>query len=472
MADVPGQPAAARHLTGSGTAGTLAGGPWAAGQAAWPPRLGAVTLLSWYVLLLMAIPSYLVIGPLGAAGPPATVLAAGLACWYLTSWCHPALRPDADRQPMRLAAVIFSCSVLASYASANLSSLPSLQVNGADRGLILLAAWLGVLLVAADGIEDHAQLAVLMRRVVIGATAVAALGIAEFITRSDLTSSLSIPGLQVNEVITDLMTRNGLVRVNSTASQPLEFSAVLTMCLPLAIHQARYAARSRRLRRWLQVAVIGGTVPMAVSRSELLGLAAMALILLPSWPRRDRRRGYLAMALFPLAVYLVRPGLIGSLARSFSQLGSDSSSTSRSGALSMAMPLISQHPWLGMGFQTFFPQSYFFVDDQFVTSLIETGVVGLAAVLALFTAGLLTARAARRSARDRETRDLAWSLTAAIAVAAISFATFDMLSFPMASGLFFLILGCTGAAWRLARVRAARDGGSGRPAAQGRFSPT
>ena len=418
-----------------------------------------MTLLSCYLLLLMAIPSYLVFGPLGAAGPPATMLAAGLLCWYLMTRSHPALGLAAGRQPIRLAAVIFCCSVLATYAAANLSALPSLQANGADRGLILLAAWLGVMLVAADGIGGPGRLATLVRRIVFGATAVAALGIAELLTGTDLTRYLSIPGLQTNELITDLMTRNGLVRVNSTASQPLEFSAVLTMCLPLAIHQARYAPRAKRLRRWLAVAVIGGTVPMAVSRAELLGLAAAALILLPSWPRRDRRRGYVAIALFPVVAYMVRPGLIGGLVRSFSQLGSDSSSTSRSGALSMASPLISQHPWLGMGFQTFFPQTYFFVDDQFITSLIETGIVGLAAVIALFWIGLRTAREARRGASDREARDLAWSLTAAIAVAAISFATFDVLSFPMASGLFFLILGCTGALWRLVRAGSgARDG--------------
>jgi hypothetical protein len=47
-------------------------------------------------------------------------------------------------------------------------------------------------------------------------------------------------------------------------------------------------------------------------------------------------------------------------------------------------------------------------------------------------------------------RDLMQSLAAAVAAAAVSFATFDALSFGIASGLTFLVLGCVGAAWRLA----------------------
>ena len=50
------------------------------------------------------------------------------------------------------------CSVLASYVSASRSAMSASQVNAADRGLILLAGWLGVLLVAADGIADEDRL--------------------------------------------------------------------------------------------------------------------------------------------------------------------------------------------------------------------------------------------------------------------------------------------------------------------------
>jgi hypothetical protein len=40
-----------------------------------------------------------------------------------------------------------------------------------------------------------------------------------------------------------------------------------------------------------------------------------------------------------------------------------------------------------------------------------------------------------------------------VAVAAVAFATFDALSFPIAAGLTFLVIGCAGALRRLVRER-------------------
>jgi O-antigen ligase len=150
---------------------------------------------------------------------------------------------------------------------------------------------------------------------------------------------------------------------------------------------------------------------------------------------------------------LITPSFIAIFGKVFGELGSDTSTTSRSDALSLAGPLIGAHPWFGAGLATFNPQLTFFVDDQFVTSLIETGVVGLLAVLSVFVAGWYVARKLRARPLPQRTRDLGHALFAAIAVAAIFFASFDVLSFSIASNLFFLIVGCAGAAYRLSAVR-------------------
>jgi len=42
-------------------------------------------------------------------------------------------------------------------------------------------------------------------------------------------------------------------------------------------------------------------------------------------------------------------------------------------------------------------------------------------------------------------------VTAAIVAAALSFSTFDALAFPMFAAILFLLVGCGGALWRLAR---------------------
>jgi O-antigen ligase len=417
----------------------------------------AVTLLSCYVFLLMIVPSSLVVGSFGAAGAPSALFAGALLCWYLVLRQNSAFQLDRGKQPMRLAAILFGCSIVATYVSANRSAMSLLQQNAADRGLIVVAGWVAVLLLAADGIRTADRLRTLLRRIVAGATAISVMGMVEFVTGSDLNKYVVIPGLTVHAQFTDLMNRDGLSRVTATTAQPLEYSAVLAMSLPLAIHQARNAPRALRLRRWLQVALIAVAMPMSVSRSAIFGLAVIAIVLLPTWPKRDRRRAYLALLASPLLVWLFAPGLLGDFGGLFSQIGTDSSSTSRTGAYSASVPFIAHHPWFGQGFQTFFPQTYFFVDNQYLTSLIETGVVGALALLTLFVTGWLTARSARLAAVDAQTRDLAQCLAASVAAAAVSFGTFDGLEFSIAPGLCFLLLGCVGAAWRLAGGRGRRD---------------
>src|SRR6266487_7046043 len=184
----------------------------------------AVTLLTCYLVLLMAIPPYLVVGSFGAAGAPAALFAVGLLYCYLSARQHPAFDLDARRQPVRIAAIIFGCSIAAAYVSANRGALSAPQQSGADRGLIVLAGWLGVLLLAADGIDRPDRLAAMLRRIVLGATAMAVLGMVEFVTGLNISSYVSIPGLAAHTQLTDLMSRNGLVRVTATTAQPLEFT--------------------------------------------------------------------------------------------------------------------------------------------------------------------------------------------------------------------------------------------------------
>jgi O-antigen ligase len=77
------------------------------------------------------------------------------------------------------------------------------------------------------------------------------------------------------------------------------------------------------------------------------------------------------------------------------------------------------------------------------------GVFGLASLFFLFVVVLFCARGVRRRSTDQATRDLAQSLAAGVMVAMLSFATFDGLSFPMATNLLFLLVGCAGALRRL-----------------------
>jgi O-antigen ligase len=418
-----------------------------------PDRTKAVTLLTFYLFLLMAIPSSLVVGPLGGAGAPADLFAAILLCWYLIAWQHPLLPLDGERQPVRVATILFACATVAAYVSANRVPMAMLEENGADRGLIMLAGWMGVVLLAADGIDREERLRTLLRRLVIGATAMAAVGIVEFCTGLSFAEYIIIPGLTVHTQVTGLLSVVGLARATATASQPLELAAVLAISLPLAIHQARFAPPARRFRNWMQVGIIATAMAMTVSRSAILVFAVIALVLFPTWAKRYRNRAYRAVLGALVVAWLAAPSILGSFGDLIDHFGTDTSITSRTAAYSSAISLIAEHPWLGQGFQTFFPQNYFFVDNQYLTSMIETGFAGALSLLALFATGWFVVRSARRTSCDPRTCDLLQCLAASVAAAAVSFATFDALSFVIAPGLTFLLLGCAGAAWRLTRAQ-------------------
>jgi polysaccharide biosynthesis protein PslJ len=413
----------------------------------------AVTLLSCYVFLLTLIPSPLVFEPLGSAGSPATMFAAVLFAWYLVTWLHPRLAPARGVQPVRVVTVLFACSILASYISLNRNLLPTLTQDGGDVGLILVGGWIGITLLAADGIASFGRLDKLLGRLIIGATVMSVLAVVQFITNLNAADYISIPGLTSNVPFVDLLSRDQLNRPSATALDPIELAAILAACLPIALNRARFGPATHRVARWVQVMLIAGALPLTLSRTGFTALAAVAIVLLPTWSRRDRRLAYVAGLGGLVVMYAAKPGLIGTLVQLFSQVGSDSSSTSRTGAFSAAAPFISQHPWLGLGFNTFFPQTTFFTDDQYLQQLIVTGFIGLIALIGLFFGGWLTARRARHASLNPQIRDLAQSLAAAVAACAVSFATLDAFSFNIISGVTFLILGSTGALWRLTRSK-------------------
>ena len=412
-----------------------------------------LTLLTFYLVLLIGIPQALQFAPLGGVGQPSTVLAAVLFFLYLLAWSHPAFAVDRNRQPIRVAGVLWLCAILASYVSATRHSMPGLELNGADRGLIVAVGLLGVLLLVADGIASMDKLQTLIRRIVIGATAMATIGVTQFFTGLDVVKYIIIPGLSSQTPYTNLLGRDAFHRPSSTAAHPLEFAAVLAICLPLAVHQARYAPRGSRLRRWLQVAVIALALPMTVSRTAFVGLIVGMAVILATWPKRDRRIAYLVAIGSILALRTVIPGLLGTIRNLFLGIGTDASAQERNLAFHLAAPFISAHPLFGRGFGTLVPLTYFFTDDQYLNTLVETGFIGLLALLALFATSWSLARRARRATADDELRHLAQALAASVAVALVTYATFDALGYKIVAGLTFLLLGCIGAMWRLTRQK-------------------
>jgi O-antigen ligase len=409
--------------------------------------LNPAAVLTVYVVLLMLVPSRLVVGGLGAVGTMATIWALLSLLWIIASWFTRRVQPLSGTRVSRVVMVPLAGAVLVAYVACARRDASALEINAADRGLILLAAWWGVVLIASS-VDDLGRLKRLLRVLVRCATAASVIAIAEFYTHSDLLAWLVIPGLESNGSGEALMTRGAFTRPTSTAIHPLELATALAMILPFAIQQAfDPQTRGGVVRRWAPVVLIASASLSTVSRSAVIGLVLVLVVLFPTWSSRRRwpAAGFLVVALGVLKVII--PGFLSTITGMFTAWfnGTDTSTQARVADYGDVLGFVAQRPWSGMGFGTFLPSLYRYTDNMYLLALVEMGILGVVALLVLFVAVIHNGGAARRRFDDPVKRELALSFVAAGVVVLVCTATFDTLSFPMVSGLFFLILGLSGA---------------------------
>ncbi|MCY0926744.1 O-antigen ligase family protein [Streptomyces sp. H27-H1] len=411
-------------------------------------ELDATALLTGYLGLAFFIPSNLTLPGLGGVGTPANVFALLALFWYLATWLTGRIRPAPGTRLPRIAMWLLAVSVLASYLANASRGSSHKEVLGADRGLIGLLVWVSLVVLVSAGIQDRARLDVLLRRAVVMGAVVAAIGYYDFFTATNIAEKISIPGLQSSVAQITTLDRGAFTRPRSTTAQPLEFGGMLALLLPFAVQQAFDPVRAQlsRWRRWAPVALMGGALPLTVSRTSIIGALIVVLVMVPRW-KPQRRWTTFGLLLGSVAVFKVLvPGLIGTITTLFASFvsNSDSSTQARTVKYSAIVPYLEGHPLFGRGLGTFTPDLYFFTDNQYMLTLAEMGLFGLLALLALFLTGIHQGGAIRRLAADESDRELGQAFFASALVALVSAATFDALSFPMFAGMFFLTIAAGG----------------------------
>ena len=425
-----------------------------------PRRLDSTWLVGVYIVVLLVIPSPLQIGPLGAAGGPANILGLAALGW----WACARFRPGGMAwgfSPVRWAVVAFVVSIFAGFVAAALRPLTAVEGGGADRTLLTLIGFAGIALVAADGIATREHLDRTVRLLVNVTTAFALAGILQFYTAIDVAKYVSIPGLTPAVPVTAdfaLQERSGLRRVVSTSSHPIEYGVVLAIVLPIALHLALAAADEDRRKRWACVVVIGFAAPLALARSAVLGVLVGMVVMWCGWAW-DRKKTAIKVAIVYLVVTrLLVDGLLGAIKNMFLHMADDPSYQGRTMDYVLVGRMVSDAPWMGHGLGTFDPAVYFILDNQYLGTLIETGVVGLTGMIVLLLVGVFTARSVRRMGREANLGDLGelgGAMAASMLVVIVTFITFDAFAFRMVTGVLFVLLGLIGAAWRVARVESA-----------------
>jgi O-antigen ligase len=201
-------------------------------------------------------------------------------------------------------------------------------------------------------------------------------------------------------------------------------------------------------------------VPFAVSRAAAIALILSMLIIAACWTWRARFNALVLAIVLAIGMKALRPGLLGTIRSLFTNASTDPSISGRTTDYTSSFFYISQRPWFGRGAGTYLPERYRILDNQMLLTTIESGVVGLVALVLLFMGGTALAHRVAKFSPDPETRHLAYALLPIFVVGFVTSFTFDSLSFPIFSIVLFVGLGVVGALWRLdqparARARAA-----------------
>jgi len=423
-------------------------------------RRDVTTVASIYIVLMIMMPSYLTIRDLGEAGSPTTIVGMTALAWWIVSRLVPGQPIARGRQPIRIAIYIFGASIILSFASAFSRAIPAVEISGANRGVLEVLGLAGIALLIADGTETLERFHVLGRRFVFWVSVLATTGIVQFLTGSTPLQSLydHLPGFSSSYIPAPITSRDGLRRVQATTGSPIEFGLVLACALPIAVHYAKQAPPGKRGRRWLCVLLIALALPMSLARTGFAGAAIVFVVMFVGWNARERIEAVLAVLVFTLALRAAKPGFVGTILGLFTNAASDSSVTHREQDLARSGFLVRQSFFFGRGFGTFIPSEFTppyqpvaSLDNQYLGSLIETGIFGLACLILLLLVWVFTALGARRRSRDPATRELALGLAGSALALAFGLYVFDVFSFATVSGTMFVLLGMTGALWRLAQ---------------------
>lgn len=252
--------------------------------------------------------------------------------------------------------------------------------------------------------------------------------------------------------------RGGRLRIFASSEHPIALSAMFAMMIPLGIYLAQ---RTGNRRWWACTAMLGIGVLATVSRTGILMLVTLLIVYAILKPAATRRALPMLLPLIIVAHAAV-PGAIGSLKSAFfppggvvaeQQWGAGQNSSGRLADLGPSLQEWKRSPLLGDGYGTRITDiddprvNALILDDQWLGSLLETGLFGVVAV------GWLLARSVRRLGRFAKREDSAhgWllaGLAASISAYGVGMFTFDAFNFYQVTLLLFVLLALGAAALR------------------------
>lgn len=413
---------------------------------------GAIRLLQIQIWLVFLFPTRLRIEHIGAPGNPAIMFGIGLFVLWSISVLAPSIPAPARCWPVRLLLVVFWLPVLLSYLLMHLHPVPGNITSVSDLFIVTLIAFSGVALYAAEATRTMDDLLRIIRTFVAAAAVMSLVAIMQARLSFDLTTYIAkIPFLETFGDPITLVTRGAWDRPAGTANHPIEFSVVAGLALAFLIYLTLYDKAWPRFARWTAVALIGLGIPVAVSRSGMLVAVAVIAVFFLGASRWARMRVLPALAATTVAVFLIFPGLIGTLGGLFTAGRSDGSIALRVEDYAYVESAMNSSLWLGRGPGSFVPEIRI-LDNQYLLTILEIGLIGVCALIVMLGAIWVLGRSGRRRFVDEGDRLLGQMIAAASLGILLAMLTYDGLSFNLFRVSIALLLGLAGRYWLLARA--------------------
>lgn len=415
-------------------------------------RIDVSAMLSITLVLLYILPGTLIVPELTYAGRPALLVALLLFCW----WCLARLNPRlvlVGPQPIRWVLGGYLIANMLSYIAGMLRGLPTQEANAQNFAMLQILQFLGVALIAADGIQNWDRLNRILRVLVWCTGFMAIVGILQAVLKIDVSAYLVIPGFEIKGGLAGFGLRGdeGQFRVAGTTTHYIEFSAIVAMMVPFAIHVARFAVRKIHRRLAAICAVLAAVAnPMSISRTGIVALALALIIMVPIWSWRLRYTFMFLGVGVMVAIMFVKPGVLGTLKAMFLNVEADPSIEGRTNDYALVGHFFGQRPWFGRGPRTLLadPVRDTILDNQWLYTLVTGGMIGVVALLGLHIASITLAAIAMRRSEREEDRHLCVALISAQVVAVVVGGTFDSLYYTTFAITLALFIGLCGTVWR------------------------
>jgi hypothetical protein len=212
---------------------------------------------------------------------------------------------------------------------------------------------------------------------------------------------------------------------------PLAPAMMMACAMPYALIRLYDEPELRRKLLWGALAGLLFAAALATGRkTSLLAPLAAVVVLVAFRPRILRQLLPAAVGLFLIA-HVAAPGALGSIGDALlpQNLFKTDSAMNRQSDYTAIRPDLIEHPFLGRGYETYDQKKYRILDNQYLTTMIGTGAIGVIAYISIYLAIFLVAFRVARN-RGGEGGSIGIAIAAITVALALGGALFDLLAFP------------------------------------------